>query len=205
MYNLDMMVAIYKPKEKFRRWYMYLWLHIAVVNSWILYRRDQKELGNKRYLPLRQYCGRNRLKSCLVAANKGRRGKPIPLMQKRTAQGQPEQDVWKDGVIHMLAWKEKCQRCFLCKWRKAFTFVKCGKFQVHLCLNKDRNCFKQGFWNYTMIMIPSENGCGHSLFSHFFSKFSITKQIDVQKRFSDFSLTYFMWKAFKKKPTPVSS
>ena len=49
--KLDMMFALYKAKMKSGRWHMYLWLHnimIYVVNAWILYHRDQKELGNKR-------------------------------------------------------------------------------------------------------------------------------------------------------------
>ncbi len=113
--KLDMMVALYKPKVKSRRWYVYLWLHsimLVVVNAWILYRRDQKELGNKRYLPLRHF--QAKIASSLVAANKARRGRPsletpVPLKQKRAAQGQPEPDVRKDGMNHMPAWEEKRQ------------------------------------------------------------------------------------------------
>ena len=43
--KLDMMCALYKPRLRTRRWYIYIWFHaiqIAVVNAWFLYRRDLK-------------------------------------------------------------------------------------------------------------------------------------------------------------------
>ncbi len=52
---LDMMFARYKAKMKSGQWHMYLWLHNVmtyVVNAWILYHRDQKELGSKRILTI---------------------------------------------------------------------------------------------------------------------------------------------------------
>ena len=51
--KLDIMSALYKARIKSRRWYIYIWLHsvtIAVVNTWLLYRRDQSIHGTKKTL-----------------------------------------------------------------------------------------------------------------------------------------------------------
>ena len=55
--RLDMMCSLYKRLFKSKRWYMYIFVHtltITVVNSWLLYRRDCKELSQKP-LPLRKF------------------------------------------------------------------------------------------------------------------------------------------------------
>ena len=41
--KLDMMCALYKPTLRSQKWYMYIFLHslhIALVNAWLLYRRN---------------------------------------------------------------------------------------------------------------------------------------------------------------------
>ena len=48
--------------------------------------------------------------------------------------------IRKDGTNHLPIWDEKRQRCKLggCD---GFSYIKCCRCNMHLCLNKDRNCF----------------------------------------------------------------
>ena len=111
--KLDMMCAMYKPSVKSRRWYIYLWLHsimMTVVNAWILYRRHQKELGKRKYLPLRHF--QARIASGLAAANKPHRGRPSlqgdkTIKKRKSLQSRPESDVRVDHLDHMPEWMEK--------------------------------------------------------------------------------------------------
>uniref|UniRef100_A0A3Q3EL87 PiggyBac transposable element-derived protein domain-containing protein n=1 Tax=Labrus bergylta TaxID=56723 RepID=A0A3Q3EL87_9LABR len=48
-------------------------------------------------------------------------------------------DVRRDGIDHFPIWETR-QRCKHCTG-KHFSHVYCEKCKVHLCLNKDRNCF----------------------------------------------------------------
>ena len=146
--KLDMLCALYKPTVKSRRWYLYIWLHtiiMAVSNAWLLYRRHQKELhGTSKTMPLRIF--QAKIASGLVAAGKHMRGRPsleaqAPPKKKRKVQGHPDDNARKDGLDHQPLWEKKRQRCALCPGKAAFSYVKCSKCNVWLCLNKDRNCF----------------------------------------------------------------
>ncbi|KAL6118068.1 uncharacterized protein ACO6RY_15739 [Pungitius sinensis] len=68
-----------------------------------------------------------------------------PLQKQRQplpGRGKPQRlppDVRKDGLYHFPTWETR-QRCKHCVGH--FAHVYCEKCRVHLCLNKDRNCFQ---------------------------------------------------------------
>ncbi|XP_014672682.1 PREDICTED: piggyBac transposable element-derived protein 3-like [Priapulus caudatus] len=144
---LDMLCSLYKPTIRCRRWYIYIWWHtitIAVVNAWLIYRRHQRELPNCKTMPLRRF--QARVASALTDAGKRARGRPAsgspPVPKRRhSVQTQPVEDARRDGLDHLPEWNEKRQRCFQCPGNAAFTYLRCTKCKVWLCLNKDRNCF----------------------------------------------------------------
>uniref|UniRef100_A0A8C6UI16 PiggyBac transposable element-derived protein domain-containing protein n=1 Tax=Neogobius melanostomus TaxID=47308 RepID=A0A8C6UI16_9GOBI len=120
---LDMLSALYKFNFRSRRWYIYIWWHtvtVAVINAWLRYRRDMEKLQpRQKALPLRRF--QASVGSALTSAGK------LPP------------DVRKDGLYHFPTWETR-QRCKHCVGH--FAHVYCEKCRVHLCLNKDRNCFQ---------------------------------------------------------------
>uniref|UniRef100_A0A667Z5P7 PiggyBac transposable element-derived protein domain-containing protein n=1 Tax=Myripristis murdjan TaxID=586833 RepID=A0A667Z5P7_9TELE len=147
---LDMLSALYKFSFRSRRWYMYIWWHtvtVAVINAWNRYRRDQKKLNpRKKPLPLRRFqasVGTSLTSTGKVTVKCGRplsspEAAPTPPRRRPTSTVPP--DVRKDGLDHFPTWETR-QRCKHCKGGNC-THVYCGKCKVHLCLNKDRNCFQ---------------------------------------------------------------
>ncbi|XP_030830359.1 piggyBac transposable element-derived protein 2-like [Strongylocentrotus purpuratus] len=141
----DSLTALYKYPVRSKRWYIYIWYHtltMVVVNAWLLYRRHCGQLGCS-HLPLRKF--QASAASCLTSAGKRARGRPsntatlpspAPVKWKKS----PANDIGKDGVDHLPLWVVKRQRCKHCQGG-FLSFVQCTKCDVHLCLNKDRNCF----------------------------------------------------------------
>ena len=103
--KLDMMCALYKGQIKSRRWYIYIWLHsviVALVNSWLLYRRDQMIHGNSKTMKLRDF--QLQVATSLRKIATKRRPSLTKFSRKREREHkQPTVpvDVWKDGVGHM--------------------------------------------------------------------------------------------------------
>lgn len=149
---LDMLSALYKYSFRCRRWYMYIWWHtvtVAVINAWIFYRRDQKKLEpRKKTMPLRRFqasvaaslisSGKVQTKVGRPFSSPGRETPPPQQRRKRKASSVPP-DVRTDRIDHFPIWDTR-QRCKHCTGVH-FTHVYCGKCRIHLCLNKDRNCF----------------------------------------------------------------
>jgi len=140
---LDMMCSLYKYQLKSKKWYLYIFYHtltIALVNAWFLYRRDCKELRENKPLPFRKF--QAHVATALCKVGKPLRGRPsLDSAKKRKVQvsSQPVKDVRFDGIDHFPAYEKKRQRCKNCP--DGFAFVKCSKCGVHLCLNKNKNCF----------------------------------------------------------------
>lgn len=145
---LDMLSALYKFSFRSRRWYIYIWWHtvtVAVINAWIRYRRDLEKLQpRQKPLPLRRF--QASVGTALTSAGKVKKcGRPLsspeatptPPRKRKTTEVPP--DVRKDGLDHFPTWETR-QRCKHCTGH--FTHVYCQKCRVHLCLNKDRNCFQ---------------------------------------------------------------
>ena len=145
--KLDMMCSFYKASAKCHRWYIYIWFHtvvIALANAWFLYRRNLKILNTTaKFMALRKFQAEVALS--LVHVQKRRAGRPAldalaPPPKKAAVQSSPTQDMQFDGFNHLPACTEKRQRCKYCK--EGFSFIKCQKCNVWLCLRKGKNCFQ---------------------------------------------------------------
>ncbi|KAK0151520.1 Valine--tRNA ligase [Merluccius polli] len=146
---LDSFTAKYKFPIKSRRWYMYIFWHtiiLAVVNAWLLYKRDCKALkmSSKETMNRRQF--QAQLASSLILVNaplqtpkRGRpsSGKGSPATQTVTsgsplnAQKRPSKrcahlplDVRKDLVAHFprKTGRGRCRHC-----NKGYTNTQCRK------------------------------------------------------------------------------
>ena len=142
--KLDMMCAFYKGQIKSRRWYIYIWLHsvtVALVSSWLLYRRDQMIHSNSKTMKLRDF--QQQVATSLRKIATKRRPSFTNFSRKcKREHKQPTVpvDARKDGVGHIPIWDNKRNRCGFCKDNK-FSCVKCGKCNVWLCFNKERACY----------------------------------------------------------------
>ena len=141
---MDCLVALYKYIFKSCRWYMYIWhhmLHVALVNSWILYRRHSRS-----EIPLKTFqlevaeslmkvsvpVGRPRMNSILAR---------LPPKRRRSGEPISSRETRFDSVGHFPLHCERRSRCKLCNSPSIFTHLKCCKCDVFLCLTKNKNCF----------------------------------------------------------------
>ena len=141
---LDCLVSLYKFPLKSRRWYMYIFYHtvsMIVVTSWLWYRRHCILLKEK---PMKLSSFQGQLAYALVNFRRlpGRpsNSSPPPVPAVRTAaEHAPTTQVRLDMVGHLPEWgtRMRCKMPFC----TAKSSVKCTKCKVHLCLDKDRNCF----------------------------------------------------------------
>jgi hypothetical protein len=151
----DRLLSMYAIPVKTNKWTMRLFYHfldVAVVNSWLLYRRDceffhipkrdQMKLLDFRsriayvlcssQLPQRKRsAGRISVES--QGCSSGKRDKRLPLYS----------ETQLDGIGHWPTVVEKRERCTLCSTtlHAVFSRTKCIKCDRHLCLNGERNCF----------------------------------------------------------------
>lgn len=152
---LDAFLAYYRIHIRSKKYYLRLFFHLvdlAVVNSWLLYRRDCDSLAVPRQKQKDQLAFKLALANHLcklgrpVAGEK--RGRPsFDIQQQYVSKKKrgptkpiPDVDIRSDQVGHMPVVMATRQRCKLplCKGQTVFKCVKC---QVHLCLNKNSNCF----------------------------------------------------------------
>ena len=141
---LDSLTSLYKQKIKSRRWYMYIFWHtlmVASVNSWLWYRRHCKLLQENKTMSF--YTFISFIASGLIEV-KAKVGRPLsntpPQNKRALAVKRPVDDVRTDGDSHLPQWKEKRQRCKMNNCER-LSYISCLKCGIHLCLNKDRNCF----------------------------------------------------------------
>lgn len=144
---LDSMLAKYRYRMKSKRWYMYLFWHsltIAMLNAWLMYRRDCRALQ----LPKSSILNRRRFQaevaSCLVNVNAAKkRGRPsvdeMPAKVLRMIHNGACEIVRKDSFAHWPVKVSKRGRCKVCKRNQTNTL--CEKCGVRLCFTKERNCF----------------------------------------------------------------
>ncbi|XP_062297798.1 piggyBac transposable element-derived protein 3-like [Scomber scombrus] len=161
--NYKLYADKYKFPIKSRRWYMYIFWHtitLAVVNAWLLYKRDCKalEMSSKETMNRRQF--QAQLASSLILVNatlqtpkRGRSssGEGSPETQTVTsgspmnAQKRPSKrcahlplDVRNDLVAHFprKTGRGRCRHC-----NKGYTNTQCRKCDVRLCFTDNRDCF----------------------------------------------------------------
>lgn len=144
---LDCLTALYKFPLKSRRWYMYIFYHsicMSVVTAWIWYKRHCVLL-NKRPMQLSAF--QDDIAECLVSVHRIP-GRPLssPCTSRPTTPQQalserpPAVLIRNDNIGHLPEWGLRA-RCKL-ETCHSLSFVKCSKCKVHLCLNKERNCFQ---------------------------------------------------------------
>lgn len=143
---LDSLTSLYKYSIKSRRWYLYIFFHtinMAVVNAWLLYRRHFVLLKlNGSHMQLSSF--QSQAANGLIQFQRPR-GRPsdvnaTPPTNKRpsTVEHRPNADVRLDQTGHFPLWTTRGRCKAACP---GFTFVYCVKCKLHLCFNKDRNCF----------------------------------------------------------------
>lgn len=150
---LDSMLGFYRIKVRSKKWYHRIFFHMvdmAIVNSWLLWRRKEKQKGSNLYMPLLDF--KLYIADVLMRESAGiltpttrKRGRPandemenIKKIKKRRIE-LPPAEIVEDGSEHWPLWDENRQRC---KWCGQKTYIRCEKCECHYCLNKDRNCFK---------------------------------------------------------------
>ena len=140
---LDSLLGYYcikiKSKKWYHRWFFHL-LDMTVVKAWLLWRRKK---GNTASLVnfkltladlLCRYQKNISTKHSSPSIESGNR--TGPKVQVPTAA------ISRDGYAH---WPEFNDSRFRCKYRKCalLTYVQCEICNVALCLNKERNCFRE--------------------------------------------------------------
>ena len=156
----DMLLSMYRIRHRSTKYYMYIVFYcigVAVVNGWLLYRRHmtQKNVPAKNHMSLLSFQSEIAVSLCKAGKTSGEtarpRGRPsstspVPApatsSKKRKAASvpNPNKDVQFDQCGHFPEFQEKQQQCRYCK--TGYSHVKCFKCEVHLCLVKSRNCFK---------------------------------------------------------------
>eukprot|EP00066_Takifugu_rubripes_P019441 XP_011608707.1 PREDICTED: piggyBac transposable element-derived protein 3-like [Takifugu rubripes] len=152
---LDALIAYHRIHIRSKKYYHRLFFHfvdMAIVNSWLLYRRDCESLGVPRRKRKDLLAFRASVAQALCMEGKDpmrqKRGRPsldvdgqFEIKKRRgPAKAIPPQEVRSDAVGHWPVVENGRQRCKLpnCKGQ---TVYKCAKCNVHLCLNKVNNCF----------------------------------------------------------------
>lgn len=147
----DMLIALNRIESKTTRWYIKVFWHfidIAKVNSWLLYCRHHSQHGtpSKNVKGLKAFS--LELAEALISANNApKRGRPRKWKstdeprqsQKAPKNSTPCIDVRYDGISHWPIPVAEKQRCRFCQ---SYSRMECEKCNVHLCLIKERNCFK---------------------------------------------------------------
>ena len=155
----DMLVSLYKTPMKSKRWYLRLFAYcidVALVNAWLLYRRDCGSLKEK-WMPLKQF----RL-DCYSAASSSNalltmstltRNHPILKtveLPQPTLRGQrsdmPDTAVRFDTVLfHCPVFVKKRLTCKHCSKKDNIirTTSICSACKVHLCVKPNKNCFRE--------------------------------------------------------------
>ena len=150
---LDCLTALYKAKIKTRRWYLYIVYHtfnMVVVTSWLQCKRHCKQLKENKHLNLKDFQLQVAETLIKIEKPKGRPSltgiqlTPAPT-KKAQAERAPPVDVRLDNVGHFPLWGKRTY-CKVTNCNQK-SYIICSKCQVHLCLNKYRNCF---FLNFHM-------------------------------------------------------
>lgn len=152
---LDALIAYYRIHIRSKKYYHRFFFHfvdMVVVNGWLLYRRDCDSMNVPRKKQKDLLAFRLSIAQALCMQGKDlstkKRGRPSSDVerefQKKQRRGPakaiPTQDIRADAVAHWPQIDNVRQRCKFPKCT-GHTSIKCTKCDVHLCLNKKKNCF----------------------------------------------------------------
>lgn len=152
----DSLIGLYPIKLKSKKWYMRIFCHmidVVIVNAWLLSRRINRQLDKQHYTSLLDFKTDLAQELCwagkgMISRKRGRpssgtpTGSPIPIIPKRKClESRPTKLIREDNIGHWPSHTNNRERCKKpnCKGKSR---IMCDKCQVHLCLNKDNNCFK---------------------------------------------------------------
>lgn len=151
---MDSLIALYRTKIRSKKWYHRIVFHmldLTTVESWLLYRRDCKDVGLTQNAQLSLLDFKIDIAHCLCKENKGglkRKGRPSQSTEsaldgkkhRRPACPLPPQPVRLDQTNH---WPTMVSQKGRCKYPgcKGIVRVKCTKCEVYLCLTSEKNCF----------------------------------------------------------------
>lgn len=157
--SFDQMISYYRTEIKSKKWTLRMISYgfdAAITNAYLTYKRDCKLLGipdskRKDLLAFRLELCDLLVESTVVLQKANKRGRPSlhpptddepPAPPKRgTFEIQPSKQRRLDGTDHLPQFDEKKEatRCKLCIKQRSHVY--CEKCNVHLCLQKSRNCF----------------------------------------------------------------
>ncbi|XP_027891620.1 uncharacterized protein LOC114155757 isoform X2 [Xiphophorus couchianus] len=154
---LDVLITSYRTQIRSRKYHHRLFCHfldMVIVNSWLLYKRDCESLGIPRLRQKDFLAFRVSIAQALFMQGKDlskkKRGWPYfdveSEFEKKKRRGPakdiPTLQVRSDAVGHWPVVESGRQRCKMpqCKGQTVF---KCSKCKVHLCIKKNKNCFRQ--------------------------------------------------------------
>ena len=147
----DCLISLYRINIRSKKYYhklIFQMIDMAIVNSWLLYRRDAEALKvcKKTILPLAFF--KLRLAYALMKSGKcmkrSNAGRPSSLQNKlkvsHSLAPHPDNSIRYDNVGHLPIIEKDRKMCkmFSCKGR---TNVTCSKCNVNLCLNHKNNCY----------------------------------------------------------------
>ena len=145
----DQLISLYRINMKSKKSYHRLIFHfldMALVNAWLLYRKDARSLSvlEKDIMSLASFrlsVGFSLTKAGKISPNK--RGRPSTKSvgdAKRHRSSAPSTDVQLDKIGHCPLYKKNRNRCKngSCKGR---THLFCNKCNVNLCIEKNKNCW----------------------------------------------------------------
>ena len=152
----DILLSLYRIRQRTNKYFfhiVYYLLEISVTNGWLLYRRhqNQKSIPEKDQLSMLEFQTdiANDLRSDGKLAPASRRSRGRPSLnttveephKKRTTPTVPDpsNNTRFDKLDHFPVFQEKQQRCRKC--RTGYSFIKCQKCGVALCLQNARNCY----------------------------------------------------------------
>lgn len=150
---MDSFLGRYRIRIKSRKWYIRLFYHLtdmAVINSWVLYKKANIKTGVKS-LSLGDYRSELAEALCNYKINaESKRGRPSSNSVEKALEAKrrrgpmktvPPKDVRTDGIGHN---EQRCASKNRCKLPgcNGFSRTECAKCRVALCHTFTRNCFK---------------------------------------------------------------
>uniref|UniRef100_A0A1B6IDW9 PiggyBac transposable element-derived protein domain-containing protein n=1 Tax=Homalodisca liturata TaxID=320908 RepID=A0A1B6IDW9_9HEMI len=158
---LDRLISFYRISGRTRKWTVRVIFHLfdfALVAAWIYYRRQQQQQTTPRRDQLDSFEFRRRIAEHLVYSSTSRAvavyelvesdqedsDNERPKKKKKRTLPHPPPDLRTTMALHLptIPDAEKCYRCRMpgCKSNRAR--FQCTTCKMHLCITKDRNCFK---------------------------------------------------------------
>lgn len=153
--KLDQCIAYYRAFIKSRKWTLRIFSHFldfSVVSAWFEYQRDSENSGRSKKACMDLLAFRTEIINNLLyvgKASSSKRGRPTnspipPKIRGNVTEFRPSQSIATDLYDHMpyMDDKKEATRCKrpTCKGR---THMVCDKCNIHLCITKSNDCFRE--------------------------------------------------------------